>query len=121
MVDNGPMVELYRANLARTGRTLVDPTSLESIVGSTDMGNVSHLVPSIHPTIAVSPPTVAIHTQDFVRYAGGAEGDAAVIDGARAMAATVVDLWARPGALEAAREAFARDRDEGRASGSAVV
>ena len=36
------------------------------LVGSTDMGNVSHLVPSIHPMIAVSPAHVAIHTADFV-------------------------------------------------------
>ena len=97
MVDNDPLIELYRENLARTGRTLVDPASLDAIVGSTDMGNVSHIVPSIHPMIPVSPPDVAIHTPDFVRYAGADEGDQAVLDGAKAMAATVADLWAGPG------------------------
>lgn len=121
MVDNEPMVELYRENLARTGRTLVDPVSLDSIVGSTDMGNISHIVPSIHPMIAVSPPNVAIHTADFVRYARGPEGDQAVLDGARAMAATIVDLWARPGAMEAATAAFAEARTSGRATGSATI
>lgn len=121
MVDNDPMVELYRENLARTGRTLEDPVSLQGIVGSTDMGNISHIVPSIHPMIAVSPPTVAIHTADFVRYAGGAEGDRAVLDGARAMAATIADLWASPGALDAARTAFDAAREEGRATGSATI
>lgn len=121
MVDNGPMIELYRANLARTGRELVDPDSLAAIVGSTDMGNVSHVVPSIHPMIAVSPPTVAIHTQDFVRFAGGAEGDRAVLDGARAMAATIADLWAAPGALAAARADFEAARAAGRATGSVTV
>jgi amidohydrolase len=121
MVDNEPMIELYRENLARTGRTLVDPSSLQGIVGSTDMGNISHIVPSIHPMIAVSPPTVAIHTSDFVRFAGAAEGDRAVLDGARAMAATIVDLWARPEALGAARDAFAAARSAGRATGSATI
>jgi metal-dependent amidase/aminoacylase/carboxypeptidase family protein len=121
MVDNGPMVELYRANLARTGRSLIDPTSLDGIVGSTDMGNISHLVPSIHPMIAVSPPNVAIHTADFVRYARGPEGDRAVLDGARAMAGTVADLWAQPGAMEAARSAFETARADGRATGSATI
>lgn len=121
MVDNDPMVELYRANLARTGRTLVDPTSLEGIVGSIDMGNISHLVPSIHPMIAVSPPNVAIHTADFVRYARAPEGDRAVLDGARAMAATVADLWAQPGAMEATRAAFETARADGRATGSATI
>lgn len=121
MVDNQPMIDRYEANLARTGRTLVDPSDLSAIVGSTDMGNVSHVVASIHPMIAVSPPTVAIHTQDFVRYAGGPEGDRAVIDGAKAMAATVVDLWAEPGALEAAQAAFAEARSSGRATGSPTI
>ncbi len=121
MVDNGPMIDRYEANLARTGRTLVDPSDLSSIVGSTDMGNVSHVVASIHPMIAVSPPTVAIHTQDFVRYAGGPEGDRAVIDGAKAMAATVVDLWAEPGALDEVQAAFAEARATGRATGSPTI
>lgn len=121
MVDNDPMIERYRANLARTGRTLVDPDSMAGIVGSTDMGNVSHIVAAIHPMIAVSPPNVAIHTKDFVRYAGGREGDQAVIDGAKAMAATVVDLWAEPGALEEVQAAFDGARAEGRATGSATI
>ncbi|MCU1498293.1 MAG: abgB [Acidimicrobiales bacterium] len=121
MVDNEPMIERYRANLARTGRTLIDPTSMHDIIGSTDMGNVSHIVASIHPMIAVSPPTVAIHTQDFVRYAGGEEGDRAVLDGARAMAATVVDLWAEPGALDEALAAFADARESGQATGRPTI
>ncbi len=122
MVDNGPMIESYRANLARTGRTLLDPgTDISAIVGSTDMGNVSHVVASIHPMIAVSPPTVAIHTQDFVRFAAGPEGDRAVLDGAKAMAATVADLWAAPGVLDATRAAFAEARADGRASGRATL
>lgn len=121
MVDNAPMVELYRDNLARTGRTLADPTSIDGIVGSTDMGNISHLVPSIHPMIAVSPPNVAIHTQDFVRYAVGDEGDRAVVDGAKAMAATVVDLWLQPTALEAVKADFEAARASGRATGSATI
>lgn len=121
MVDNGPMIDLYSANLARTGRSIVDPTSIDGIVGSTDMGNVSHVVPSIHPMIAVSPPSVAIHTQDFVRYAGGPDGDQAVLDGARAMAATVVDLWTRPDALDATKAAFAAAREDGRATGRATI
>ena len=121
MVDNDPMIERYRANLARTGRTLADPSSMDAVVGSTDMGNVSHLVPSIHPMIAVSPPNVAIHTKDFVRYAGGVEGDRAVLDGAKAMAATVADLWAEPGAIDEVRAAFETARASGRATGRATV
>ncbi|HEX2577381.1 MAG TPA: amidohydrolase [Aquihabitans sp.] len=121
MVDNDPMIERYRANLARTGRTLVDPDDMAAVVGSTDMGNVSHIVASIHPMIAVSPPNVAIHTKDFVRFAGGAEGDRAVLDGAKAMAATVADLWGEPGAIDEVRAAFEAARASGRATGRATI
>ena len=121
MVDNEAMIERYRRNLARSGRTLIEPDSLEAVVGSTDMGNISHLVPSIHPMIAVSPPNVPIHPADFARFAGSEAGDRAVIDGARAMAATVLDLWAEPGALDEVRREFAEKRAAGRATGRATV
>ncbi len=111
LVDNDPFMALYSANAERVGRTLADPASAAGVIGSTDMGNVSHLVPSIHPMIQVSPPNVAIHTADFVRYAGGEEGDKAVIDGAKMLACTVADLWCQPGKLEEIRAAFdATDR-----------
>ena len=121
MVDNETMVERYRDNARRTGRELADPTGLGSIVGSTDMGNISQIVPSIHPMIAVAPPAVAIHTTDFATFAGGPEGDRAVVDGAKAMANTVVDLWAAPGVLDAARAEFEAARASGRASGSVTI
>lgn len=121
MVDNEPMVSRYGANLARTGRKLREPDAASAVLGSTDMGNVSHIVPSIHPMIAVSPPDIAIHTESFARHAGAPEGDRAVLDGARAMAATVLDLWAEPGALDEARAAFEAAREAGIATGRAVV
>jgi len=108
MVDNGPMVDLYVGNAERTGRTLADPRSLGfAVVGSTDMGNVSYLVPSIHPMIKVAPPHVSIHSPEFTKYAASADGDLAVLDGAKAMAMTVADLWLQPDVLEAAKAEFA--------------
>jgi amidohydrolase len=106
MVDNGPMVELYRANASRTGRTLLDPAATPGVVGSTDMGNVSYLVPSIHPMIKVAPANVSIHSPEFTKYAASADGDQAVIDGAKALAMTVVDLWMRPDVLAESKNAF---------------
>ena len=95
VVDNRAMVDAYSANAARLGRTVEDPrVTGRHVAGSTDMGNVSYLVPSIHPMIKVAPDGVPIHSLDFARYAGGPEGDRAVVDGAKAMAMTVVDLWA---------------------------
>jgi amidohydrolase len=109
MIDNGPMVASYIANAARVGRTVVDPAAVgRKVTGSTDMGNVSYLVPSIHPMIKVAPDGVPIHSLDFAGFAGGPEGDRAVIDGAKAMAMTVVDLWTSAELLGRVREEFDR-------------
>ena len=59
--------------------------------GSTDMGNVSHRVPSIHPIIAAAPSHVVIHHPDFARWAASDMGDKAVLDGAKALAMTAID------------------------------
>ncbi|MCE9621719.1 MAG: M20 family metallopeptidase [Actinomycetia bacterium] len=108
MVDNGPMVQAYVANAARLGRSVLDPVaSGRRVVGSTDMGNISYLVPSIHPMIKVAPDGVPIHSVDFAHWAATAEGDKAVLDGAKAMAMTVIDLWASPGVLDQTQAAFA--------------
>jgi amidohydrolase len=103
---NEPIATAYEANAQRLGR---QPRRFDSVTGSTDMGNVSYLVPSIHPMIKVSPSDVAIHTRDFAGWAASAEGDKAVLDGAKAMAMTVADLWLRPDVLDAARQAFEAD------------
>ena len=96
MVDNGPLVDLLRRQ-RRPRRPRRSPTraSPAAVVGSTDMGNVSYLVPSIHPMIKVSPPASRSTRADFAEYAGGPEGDRAVLDGAKALAMTVADLWLR--------------------------
>ncbi len=111
MIDNGPMAASYVANAAAVGRQVNDPAAVgRSVVGSTDMGNVSYLVPSIHPMIQVAPDGVAIHTVDFAAHAASAAGDRAVIDGAKIMAMTTVDLWCAGGLIDDARAAFAAAR-----------
>lgn len=92
--DNECLAAAYAANMAAVGRTVVDPrVTGRRVLGSTDMGNVSYLVPSIHPMVQVAPAGVPIHTREFAEHAGSEGGDRAVVDGARAMAMTVVDLW----------------------------
>ena len=103
MVDNDAMVRRYAANAEALGRTVGDPSRDGRVVGSTDMGNISYAVPSIHPMIQVAPPGVPIHTPAFAGFARGAEGDRAVIDGAKALAWTVADLWLDAELLPAAR------------------
>jgi amidohydrolase len=92
--DSRPIVAAYADNAARLGRIVRDPAAAgHRVVGSTDMGNVSYLTPSIHPMIQVAPEGVPIHTREFAEHARGPAGDRAVVDGAKAMAMTVVDLW----------------------------
>jgi metal-dependent amidase/aminoacylase/carboxypeptidase family protein len=111
MIDSQAIGERYRANAEALGRIVRAPSPQARVVGSTDMGNVSYVVPSIHPMIRVAPPGVPIHTPAFTGFAGGPEGDAAVLDGAKALAFTVADLWLDGGLVERAhgewREAVA--------------
>jgi amidohydrolase len=106
LVDNSVLSDLYTSNAARLGRTVLPPDSGSAVVGSTDMGNVSHVVPSIHPMIAAAPRGVGIHTPEFEVHAGSAIGDRAVIDGAKAMAMTIADLWRSPDQLARVRSVF---------------
>jgi amidohydrolase len=108
---NEPLAELYTANMAGLGRQVRRAAGTDRIVGSTDMGNVSYWVPSIHPIVKVSPPDVAIHSQDFATWAASPDGDQAVVDGAKAMAMTAVDLWMRDDAMAAVRDAFIHESD----------
>ena len=103
---NPVMIDLFRANSEALGRPLYEPTPATRIIASTDMGNVSYLVPSIHPMIAASPPDVPLHSTEFARWAASEGGDRAVLDGAKAMAMTVLDLWLTEGLAEEVRAAF---------------
>lgn len=94
--DDRWLLDRYEENAAGLGRVSRDPDEVGWVIGSTDMGNVSQEVPSIHPMIAVAPPGVSIHTPEFARHARGEEGDRAVLDGAKILASTVLDCWSRP-------------------------
>ena len=78
MLDNDVIVGLYAANSAALGRPVVEPDPRQAVVGSTDMGNVSYVVPSIHPMIQAAPAGVPIHTPEFAGHAASAQGDEAV-------------------------------------------
>ena len=106
MLDNHPLLELYVENAMAVGRHPLPEEEGGMVVGSTDMGNISHAIPSIHPMIKVAPEGVPIHTPEFEVYAGGEEGDRAVIDGALTMAYTMVDALASKYHRAAIRGAF---------------
>ncbi|MBT3246840.1 MAG: M20 family metallopeptidase [Actinobacteria bacterium] len=104
--DNQALLDRYVANSVSLGRD-VHPTDDHQVVGSTDLGNVSYVVPAIHPMIKTAPMGTAIHTNDFAAAAISDEADQAILHGARSMALTVLDCWADNGVLEAARDELA--------------
>jgi len=90
---NWPMAEAYKKNAQKLGRDFFPIEHIPAgFAGSTDMGNVSHRVPSIHPMLAVAPPNVIIHNPEFARWAASDQGDLAVLDGAKSLAFTAIDL-----------------------------
>jgi amidohydrolase len=93
MWSNQPLEEKFQTNAEALGREFIPISALSSsMAGSTDMGNVSHKVPSIHPMLAASPPRINIHNREFADYAGGEMGDHAALDGAKSLAMTAIDF-----------------------------
>ena len=109
---NWPLAHAYEANATALGRELLDPSSLPpGLAGSTDMGNVSHRVPSIHPIIQVSPANVTIHNAEFTAYAKSDRADQAIVDGAKALAMTTLDFFASADLRAAAKADFEKSSD----------
>jgi amidohydrolase len=104
---NWPMAGAFEKNATAIGREFFPVKDIPpGFAGSTDMGNVSHRVPSIHPMLAVAPASVIIHNAEFATWAASPEGDKGVIDGAIAMAQTALDLMLDPAMLATAKKDF---------------
>ena len=83
----------YRRNVTELGRFLPDlGPLLERMAGSTDMGNVSLAIPSIHPMIGIESLPAVNHQPEFTAHCATPIADRAVMDGALAMVWTAVDL-----------------------------
>jgi len=92
LVSNPLMVGLFAANSIALGRAM--PTYAESgfeTSASSDMGNVSHVVPSIHPSVAIETKAVN-HQPEFAAATITPSGEKAMRDGALAMAHTIIDM-----------------------------
>lgn len=109
LLNNQTLAKLFSQNMQSLGRNMLsaDPTFA---FGSTDMGNVSQLVPAIHPTVAVAPSDVVIHTPQFMEAAASETGNLGILDGAKALAMTVLDLLANPKMVTKAKEEFVRQK-----------
>ncbi len=117
---NRPLADAFRRNLREIGRTVRESATPRAL-GSTDMGNVSVLLPAIHPSIQVTPRGVNIHTAEFARFARSEEGDRALIDAAKAMAMTAVDVLIDGELRERMQEDFLHFRPAGPAGEGADI
>jgi amidohydrolase len=104
---NWPLADQFRAHAEGLGRDFVPfDDAVKFGAGSTDMGNVSYRVPSIHPMLAVAPPNVVIHNPEFEKWAGSEKGDLAAVDGAKSLALTAADFLLSPALQGQSKQAY---------------
>ncbi len=101
---NQPLVDAFRANLRRFGVTET-PEDTEHL-GSSDVGNVSHVVPTIQPLVKIAPDGTPIHSRAFEAAAAGPLAREGLLIAAKTMAMTALDLLSEPGLLAKAQQEF---------------
>ena len=105
---NLALADLFGKNMETLGRSVLPP--MRRGLGSSDMGNVSVLVPSIHPMVAITTLDVVAHSPEFAEAAASEAGNRGLLDGAKAMAMTVVDLITQPETMKKVQEEFVADK-----------
>jgi amidohydrolase len=91
------LAEVFRDEMVRVGRTPVGADIEAALpLGSTDMGNVTQLLPGIHPIVAIDAGGASVHQPGFAKAAASPSADDAVVEGAVMLARTVVRLAESP-------------------------
>lgn len=106
-INNMVMARTFQRHLEEMGLTVSEPDP-KAGVGSSDMGNVSRVCPSIHPYISIAPAGVPGHNEAFREAACSPAGFKGMLIAAKALAMTAADLFADPQLLAAAKEEFDR-------------
>jgi amidohydrolase len=106
LVSSRVMLDLFAANMRTVGLTEGEP--IPDRLGSSDIGNVSQVLPAIQPMIGIAPTGMAIHTRDFADAAIQPLARAGMVAAAKAMAMTTYDLLAEPARVAQAKADFAR-------------
>lgn len=82
------LAALYQRNAEALGRVFTDAPTY----ASTDLGNVSHVIPSIHPLIGVNSAPATNHQPEFAAACITPAADQAIFDAALALAWTAIDM-----------------------------
>ena len=104
MKRNATLLEAFRANLETFGVT--ESPELTDRLGSSDIGNVSQVIPAIQPMVKIAPDGTPIHSRAFEAAAKSPLAREGMLISAKTMAMTVCDLLADPALVARARAEF---------------
>lgn len=105
---NDTLLGLFKANLERLG--LRDEPPIPNRWGSSDIGNVSQVIPAIQPYVRIAETETPIHSRAFAEAAVTPLARQGLVNAAKTMAMTTADLLADPGLVQRAKDEFARTR-----------
>jgi hypothetical protein len=100
MRDNEVLARLWSTHMAAAG--IEDGTPIPELAGSSDMGNVSMVVPAIHPCVAICDEGTPSHSDEFRDAAASPRGDEVTLLAATLVAQTALDLFRDPALVDSA-------------------
>jgi amidohydrolase len=104
MKSSRVLLDLFKTNM--TSVSLKEGEPIPDRKGSSDVGNVSQVLPTIQPMIGIAPEGMAIHTRDFADAAVKPLARQGMLAAAKTMAMTTFDLLAEPERVMAAKKEF---------------
>ncbi|MGH7279533.1 MAG: amidohydrolase, partial [Candidatus Rokuibacteriota bacterium] len=105
---NNALLDAWRGNMKRVGAP--ESPEVKDRLGSSDVGNVSQVVPAIQPLVKIAPDGTPIHSRDFEAAAVSPLAREGLLKAAKTMAMTTLDLLATPALLAQARREFGETR-----------
>ncbi len=105
---NETLLGAFKTNLERLGDTPEPPDP--SRLGSSDIGNVSQVIPAIQPYIKIAEAGTPIHSRAFAEAAVKPLARRGLVTAAKTMAMTTADLLADPALVRRAKDEFAASK-----------
>lgn len=105
VINNQVMADLYFKHAKSVGIDFEAHGSAELPGAATDMGNVSYVVPSIHPLFYIGA-SVFNHTREFTEVSGDAKAQPYTLAVAKALAMTAIDVFTQPETLRSIKDEF---------------
>jgi len=114
-IPNLILIREVSENFTRLGIPYKPPedTSRSLVYVSSDYGNVSHVVPSVCPDIAIGSETLSAHTAEFAEAAISKAAHEALVGITKVMVMTGIDLFSKPDVIEAAKAEFSKYKASG--------